>query len=132
MSHWLAPVLTCFVVYLHIAYIAVPKEWTFLDALSIDKWIHALMFFFLTFSWRIHNSWCKQLVVLWFIELLLFGVGMEAMQALMTTYRTREWADVIADSIGVIVAFWFFKTKLFAGLRLPHYDGKKDISSKDQ
>lgn len=90
------------------------------------------MFFFLTLSWRIHNSWCKQLVVLWFIELLLFGVGMEAMQALMTTYRTREWADVIADSIGVIVAFWFFKTKLFAGLRLTHYDGKKDISSKDQ
>jgi len=131
MRRWLAPTLTIFIIYLHIAYIAVPKEWTFLDSFSVDKWIHALMFFSLAFSWRIHLFWFQLNKWMWLIGLLMFGFTMEVMQALLTTYRSREWADVIADTFGVLLAFWFFTTTLFTRLGFSHDYGKYNVGSKD-
>jgi len=123
--------MSVFIIYLHIAYISVPKEWTFLDTFSVDKWIHAFMFFSLAVSWRIHLLWSHFRKWMWLVTLVLFGLSMEAMQALLTTYRTREWADVVADSVGVSLAFWFFSTKLFARLGFSHDYGKNKVGSEN-
>jgi hypothetical protein len=111
-------------VYLHAAYISVPKDWTFLDALGWDKGVHLMMFFALTFSWRIHQWWSQRYALWWIIGMLVFAFAMEIMQATMTTYRSGEWWDILADSTGIMLAMLYFKTSWFSRLGLSHHDRK--------
>ena len=78
----------------------------FIDA---DKWLHGITFAFLAvwFSgqYRPRSYW--QIV----IGLLLFGVLIEACQR-MVSYRSAEWFDIVADTLGIITGLLIAMTGL--------------------
>jgi VanZ family protein len=79
-----------------------------------DKLVHAGLFFTLTFSWAM---WLKNLNKA-AIFMLLYGIGTEIIQYMLPQYfnRSFELLDIIADSIGVLLAWLVlskYKERLF-------------------
>lgn len=72
-----------------------------------DKWHHGLAYFTCMFCWA---QWITppgprlKLAV----AFILMGALIECLQGL-TTYRTFEWLDMLANTVGVILA-WFVVT----------------------
>ena len=48
-------------------------------------------------------------VIVWVIVL---GLAMEAAQALFTDTRTADWADALANTIGVLTAWWLVRRRV--------------------
>ena len=94
------------VFYLSLGHVTSPIELN-----GIDKFYHFVTYAFL-------SLWFLQIEILskkaWtvIILLVLMGVGIEFLQS-MTTYRMFEYADMLANSIGVIIGWIFSFT--FAG-----------------
>ena len=69
----------------------------FVDA---DKWLHALTFVFLAVwfagQYRPRSYWRIG------VGLIAFGALIEVCQRLVS-YRTAEWLDIVADTLGVVV-----------------------------
>ena len=75
---------------------------------NIDKIEHTIAYFALTFSWLLalpKNN--KQVYFITFC-CLIYGIIIEALQASITTYRTGDYYDIIANSVGILIAFTFF------------------------
>ncbi|CAM4058297.1 VanZ family protein [Gillisia limnaea] len=54
------------------------------------------------------------------VLVIIFGILIEVLQGVLTTYRQPDWADVVANSIGVLLALslsFFFKKFL---IKLKH------------
>jgi VanZ family protein len=100
-----AIVATLFLFILHLTKISTPVEWTWVEVLSWDKLVHVLLFF----SWMmivLSSPISIRLAKLyWAFVGLGFGLILESAQALLTTYRSGEWWDVLADSVGIAIAF---------------------------
>lgn len=80
-----------------------------------DKIIHAFSYFVLTLSWLIalRSKLKKQKkIVLLAIVLICYGIILEALQEILTSVRTAEFSDVIANSVGVLIAILLFKILL--------------------
>ena len=103
--HW--QVASLILLLLVLAATLMPAVWYWDDrfkALSwfdgVDKWFHGVTFLVLslwfTGLYRKRSYWKIG------IGLLLFGLIIEACQR-MVTYRTAEWLDVGADTIGIIL-----------------------------
>jgi len=80
------------------------------SVLGLDKLIHFALFFVLTGLWLAAKSEARidrGLAILGLI--LLFAVGSEYYQQVMPIGRTAELRDVLADSVGALLAFfaWF-------------------------
>ncbi len=43
--------------------------------------------------------------------LIGLGIAMEFAQGYLTTYRSMDWRDGLADSIGVLLALWLARTR---------------------
>lgn len=79
------------------------------DVPLADKWTHMVMYgtFALVIWWeygRNHN--CRQWknLILWAVLAPIAMSGlMELLQAYATTYRSGEWFDLLANTIGVLV-----------------------------
>ncbi len=83
-----------------------------------DKWTHMVMYAGLTavICWEtvrridrslIHSAsswekWGGKLLLAFLYAIALGGI-MELMQAFCTTYRSGEWLDFVADSIGAVI-----------------------------
>ena len=72
-----------------------------------DKWTHMVMYGVLTLViWfeyqRSHNQWdIGKLLLFAFLAPIAMGGALELMQAHLTTCRSREWLDFVANTIGV-------------------------------
>ena len=72
-----------------------------------DKWTHMVMYGVLTLIiWfeyrRSHSQWNAQKLVLYaFLAPIAFGGLMELAQLYLTTCRSGEWLDFVANTIGV-------------------------------
>ncbi len=42
------------------------------------------------------------------VLVVLFGILIEVLQGALTTYREPDWADIVANTIGVMIALGFF------------------------
>ena len=77
-----------------------------------DKIIHAFLYFILTISWlvayrrKLNKS--KHLLLL-VISIITYGIILEVFQEILTQVRTAEFGDVIANSVGVVIAILLFK-----------------------
>ena len=73
----------------------------------LDKWQHCFAYFVLSISWLIvfYKKKKKLLVVLCCI---LLGVIIEILQNELTSYRTGDYHDVIANSLGVLLGLFAF------------------------
>lgn len=73
-----------------------------------DKFVHALMYAVLTIALLIPNMVSKRFA--WHSYLtagltaFVYGGVMELLQAYCTATRTAEWADMLADGAGVVIA----------------------------
>ena len=94
---------------------AVPKLNLGLGIKSGDKYLHFTAYFGLTLLWyfalkdRINKKMFKFFVPL---ALILYGIILEGLQSGLTTYRTGDIYDAIANTAGVIVALLVFSRLL--------------------
>lgn len=89
--------------------------------------MHAFAYFVLGMVWITYFLFKKSQDfnfnrVVFYISLavIAFGMLIEVLQGTLTEYRTPDWADILANSIGVLIAlgFWFTFQKFF--IRLKH------------
>ena len=75
-----------------------------------DKWHHALAYFVLMFCW---GQWfTRPLTRLKLaVAFIVMGALIECLQG-MTTYRSFEWLDMLADAIGVALAWTIVTAQL--------------------
>ena len=79
------------------------------DVPLFDKWTHMVMYGVLTLViWfeyrRTHQKYnAKRLLVFAFLAPIAMGGTLELMQAYLTTCRSGEWLDLVANTIGVCI-----------------------------
>ncbi|SNR17555.1 VanZ family protein [Tenacibaculum jejuense] len=101
---YLAILLTLIITYLSLANL---KGKSIINFSSIDKVQHALAYFTLAVIWMlafIKKSKKKAVVIL----CIAFGILMEFLQANLTSYRSFEYLDMLANTVGVLIGLLFF------------------------
>lgn len=86
----------------YLSFIKTPK--TDLDFINTDKLYHLFAYFILTICWlfTLHkNSFLKYIIV---IVCVIYGILIEFLQEILTVYRTSDYKDVLANTIGIILA----------------------------
>jgi VanZ family protein len=73
----------------------------------LDKWQHCFAYFVLSISWLIvfYKKKKKRFIV---VCCILLGVIIEILQNTLTSYRTGDFYDVIANAIGVLLGLFVF------------------------
>ena len=105
----IAIVATVFLAILSLS--AVPKLNLGLGIKAGDKYLHFIAYFGLSLMWyfalkdRINQKIFKFFVPL---ALIIYGIILEGLQSGLTTYRTGDIYDAIANTAGVIVALVLF------------------------
>ena len=106
----IAIVATVFLAILSLS--AVPKLNLGLGIKAGDKYLHFIAYFGLSLMWyfaikdRINEKIFKIFVPL---GLIFYGIILEGLQSGLTTYRTGDVYDAIANTAGVIVALILFR-----------------------
>lgn len=76
-----------------------------------DKLGHLIAYSVLSFFWTttqfVKRLKVKMLYVL--LAVISYGVVIEIMQAQLTSYRSGDFYDIMANSIGVLIGYIFFK-----------------------
>ncbi len=79
-----------------------------------DKMLHGVAYFILTLLWLFYYLMKKSGIpdYKWgFFNIsalvIVFGMLIEVLQGVLTSYRQPDWADILANSIGVLIAFLF-------------------------
>ena len=83
-----------------------------------DKTYHTIAYFFLTLSWL--YTFVKKvniISVVWYVLLgcFIYGTIIEVLQGTITPYRTASYLDIVANSVGIIIAtlaFHLFEKKI--------------------
>jgi VanZ family protein len=88
--------------------IPVPEVKPLEDVPLIDKWVHFLMYAALSASmWLDRKLLHLPISASYFILMLLLpsllGGLLELVQAYLTTCRSGEWLDAVADAIGAVI-----------------------------
>jgi VanZ family protein len=90
---------------------ALPKLNLGFNIKSGDKYLHAFAYFTLSIIWyfvlreKLQKTSIKIIVIL---SLIMYGIVLEALQNGFTDYRTADFYDVIANTVGVIIATLLF------------------------
>lgn len=90
---------------------AVPKLNMELGIKSGDKYLHFFAYFVLSSLWyfALKNKISEKVFKIFVpLGLILYGIILEGLQSGLTTYRTGDIYDAIANSAGVIVALIMF------------------------
>ena len=74
----------------------------------IDKGYHSLAYFVLTLSWLFTFYKKPEKRYLVFFGCIVLGIVIEVLQHALTIYRTGDYLDVIANSIGALLALFVF------------------------
>jgi len=95
-----------------IAYLSLSKPVQLnLEITFLDKILHLVAYFTLTVSWLFAlKDYSNNKII--FIGLFLYGVLMEFLQGWLTTYREKDILDVIANTVGVLIAMLVFNKLL--------------------
>ncbi len=83
---------------------------------GFDKIVHFGMFFLLSYLWMIglikqrrFKKIRPHAVAISMIFALIYGVFIELFQNFMIETRDGEWLDMLANSLGVLGSYYFFK-----------------------
>lgn len=95
-----------------IAYLSLSKPIQLdLPITFFDKVLHVTAYFTLTVSWLFAlKKYPKNTLII--LLLFLYGVLMEFLQGWLTTYREKDIVDVIANSVGILIALLIFNKLL--------------------
>lgn len=73
-----------------------------------DKIGHTIAYFTLSLSWfYVFKGHRKKRSILVFL-IIIYGIVLEVLQGTITTYRTADFYDFIANTIGVLLAVFVF------------------------
>jgi len=95
---------------------AMPGEYipsqSWMDLLSVDKFVHTFIFFTLftliaIFSFKIRLK--TLYFYLYLLACMLYGVSLEWMQAVFFRNRSFDYHDMIANAIGCLLALFFIE-----------------------
>jgi VanZ family protein len=91
------------------------------DLLSIDKLVHALMFFVLSSLFIVaakKSNWGITAIIVLIILAILYGAFIELLQQRVFTNRSADWKDIVANSAGCVCAFLMLRktTAFFLGV----------------
>lgn len=95
---------------------------------NLDKAVHAFFYFvftslwFLVFRKQLNRTTVSKSLIISFGFSVLFGIGIELLQALLTTTRKADVQDVLANVTGATLA-------VVAIIILDKYSRKNDINS---
>lgn len=85
-----------------------------MENLAVDKWAHVFIFaiFCIAFYWPFTNTTISQATRKhWFLAIALmgcgYGIAMEFVQKYYVINRAFEWGDMLADTIGCAVGWWW-------------------------
>jgi len=90
-----------------------PKMDFGLNLKSADKYLHFIAYFGLATIWyfALKDKIGKRVFKIFVpLGLILYGIILEGLQSGLTTYRTGDVFDAIANSAGVLVALLLFNT----------------------
>lgn len=79
---------------------------------NIDKGYHSFAYFSLAISWLITFYKKPRIKYIIVFICILFGIIIEILQINLTNYRTGEFLDVIANTLGVFLAVIIFNVFL--------------------
>ena len=81
---------------------------TSIKVVNIDKGYHSFAYFILTIAWLLsfYKKPKKKYIIA--ISCIIFGIIIEILQASLTVYRTGDYYDVLANSLGVLLALGTF------------------------
>jgi VanZ family protein len=110
-AYLIATGLTAFIAYLSLdsfSEINMPID-------NFDKVFHSLAYFFLALSWffaveKSHSIFKYRIVVAFLV--IIFGIIIEVLQSSLTTYRTADYYDIMANSFGILIAMVLFNRLL--------------------
>lgn len=76
-----------------------------------DKFYHIFFYTLLSLSWLFYYKPFKKIKVKAAISvgLLIYGIIIEVLQSTLTTYRTGDFYDVVADAVGIVIALILFE-----------------------
>ncbi len=84
-----------------------------LELLSFDKLVHASMFFILTSFWNFVLIRNKKITSFYKLVILIgcisYGGLLEWMQSFYFSGRSGDWYDFIANTFGVLLAWFVFR-----------------------
>ncbi len=72
---------------------------------GLDKIEHAIAYFVLTFAWLLALRKSKINAKLIVLCCFLYGIIIEALQVTITSYRSGEILDVVANTMGILIAY---------------------------
>ena len=79
-----------------------------INIINIDKAYHSIAYFALGITWLF--AYYKKPEKKYFIVIccIIFGIIIEVLQSRLTSYRTGDYVDAIANSCGVLLALLIF------------------------
>ncbi len=97
---------------LFIGYLSLKKiEYNLIPLSNTDKVYHTIAYFSLGLTWllsfpkSLQNRRLRYVIV---ISCIIYGIVIEVLQATLTVYRTASLLDIVANTVGVIVAMLLF------------------------
>jgi VanZ family protein len=114
----IAIAITVLIVYLSLSKTSSLKP--IVDINHLDKYQHSLAYFGLMLSWLLVSQKLpkKKTFRFWMIlTVFLFGILMEILQQVLTSYRQADLYDVFANSFGIIIAYIVFEKLIFKGFK---------------
>jgi len=106
----LAIILTLIIAFLSLS--VAPKINLGINIKSSDKYLHAIAYFSLSLVWFFalrEKFKYKPFKILLIFFLIFYGIILEVLQGKLTSYRTADFYDILANTIGIAIATVFFK-----------------------
>lgn len=99
--------ITVTIVIAYLSLIKTPK--VDIQISNFDKVLHGFAYFTLALSW-FFVYYTKRKRIKWFVVFccIFYGIILEILQKVMTTTRTADVLDFLANTVGVFLAFFIF------------------------
>lgn len=91
---------------IYLSLIKTPKN--MIEIAQIDKVYHSIAYFVLSITWLFAFQKKSQVKYIIVILCIILGIIIEVLQSTLTIYRTGDYLDVLANSMGVILALVVF------------------------
>jgi VanZ family protein len=78
----------------------------------LDKIYHVIAYFVLALTWLLSFPFSREKPKVKYViafSCVFYGIVIEVLQTTLTTYRTASFLDVVANTVGVFMAFLIFK-----------------------
>lgn len=75
---------------------------------NVDKIYHSAAYFALSICWLLSYYKKPSLKYVIVISCIIFGIIIEVLQSTLTVYRTGDYKDVIANTLGILLGLLVF------------------------